>query len=69
MNVPEFFETVKRMRDAQKAYFKSRLPGDLVTAKKLESQVDLALRDGLQDDLKPTETQVSFLEDGHEEDQ
>ncbi len=68
MNDKEFFLTVKKMRDAQKLYFRSRLPGDLVTAKKLESQVDLALRDGLQDDRKPTETQASFLEDGHEED-
>lgn len=69
MNEKEFFLTVKKMREAQKAYFKSRLQGDLVNAKKLESEVDLALRDGLQDESKPKETQASFLEDGHEKDQ
>jgi len=39
MNEIEFRGLVKAMLDAQAVYFKSRKPSDLITAKKLESQV------------------------------
>jgi hypothetical protein len=40
----EFVDLVKRMRDAQRAYFRDRTIGQLREATKLEEQVDKALR-------------------------
>ena len=40
MDAKEFFETVKKMRTAQKDYFQTRRNEDLKTAKALEKQVD-----------------------------
>jgi hypothetical protein len=40
----EFVDLVKRMRDAQRAFFKNRNVADLRDATKLEEQVDKALR-------------------------
>lgn len=39
----EFLELVRRLRAAQKAYFKDRKQSDLIESKKLEKQVDQAL--------------------------
>lgn len=36
----EFYKLVQEMRDAQKAYFRTRLPEVLQRSKKLEAQVD-----------------------------
>jgi hypothetical protein len=57
MNTQEFFELVKKMRAAQKLYFRSRLQGDLMTAKRLEGEVDAVIGRGL------TSTTVSAEEE------
>lgn len=40
MNAKEFFYLTAQMREAQKAYFKSRDPLTLRAARKLENEVD-----------------------------
>lgn len=40
MSDPDFRDLVRRMRAAQKAYFKSRDGGDLAESKRLEKLVD-----------------------------
>ena len=44
MNVPEFVDAVRRMRAAQKQYFKLKDYTSLYEAKKLEAEVDKMLR-------------------------
>lgn len=43
MNVKEFFDLTRKVRAAQKTYYKSRLQGDLIVSKQLESQLDKAI--------------------------
>jgi hypothetical protein len=43
----EILDLVTRMRDAQKTYFRTRTPVDLMRSKDLEKQVDKALSDRL----------------------
>lgn len=45
MTPQQFIDLVCRMRTAQKAYFRTRSYGDLDESKKLEREVDQALRD------------------------
>lgn len=45
MSPKDFIDLVCRMRSAQKQYFRTRSYGDLDESKKLERQVDQALRD------------------------
>lgn len=40
MNIDQYAKTVRRMREAQRAYFKDRTNGRLQTAKELEAIVD-----------------------------
>ncbi len=40
MDSKTFFDTVVRMREAQKAYSKSRRPCDLQRSKQIEKQID-----------------------------
>lgn len=40
MNLDQYAKTVRRMREAQRAYFKDRTSGRLQTAKELEAIVD-----------------------------
>ena len=40
MNAREFFDTVAKMRHAQKQYFKTRLAEWLIESKDLEKKVD-----------------------------
>lgn len=40
MSPKEFFDTVVKMREYQKRYFKARLPVDLKESKRLEKIVD-----------------------------
>ncbi len=40
MNAKEFFDTVAKMREAQKNYFKTRTSQYLTLSKKLEKEVD-----------------------------
>jgi len=47
MNITEFVDKVREMRQAQKTYFKTRLQGDLIKSKQLESIVDKALAEGV----------------------
>ena len=47
MNMIEFIEKVRLMRQAHNAYFRSRLQSDLVSAKRLEKEVDAALEEGV----------------------
>jgi len=47
MNTVEFTQIVRRMRAAQKAYFKGLKKEDLIAAKMLEAEVDKALKDGV----------------------
>jgi hypothetical protein len=47
MNIVEFVKAVRKMRSAQKAYFKTGLQSDLVAARQLEAVVDKALADGV----------------------
>lgn len=53
MNVSEFTRLVEEMREAQKAWFKNRLRGDLIRSKDLERRVDKALADGLVSSVEP----------------
>lgn len=48
MSPKQFIDLVCRMRTAQKAYFRTRSYGDLDESKKLEQEVDKALRDFLE---------------------
>lgn len=45
MSPKEFIDLVCRMRTAQKAYFRTRSLADLDESKKLEREVNQALRD------------------------
>lgn len=45
MSTQQFIDLVCRMRTAQKAYFRTRSYGDLEESKKLEQEVDKALRE------------------------
>ena len=45
MSFQQFINLVCRMRSAQKQYFRTRSFGDLDESKKLEREVDQALRD------------------------
>ena len=45
MTAQQFFDLVCRMRSAQKQYFRTRSYDDLEESKKLEREVDQALRD------------------------
>jgi hypothetical protein len=47
MNTLEFVALVREMRDAQKEFFKRRLPVDLARAKAAERDVDAALNLGV----------------------
>jgi hypothetical protein len=48
MDTEDFIEMVRCMRAAQKAYFKDgRKQSDLIESKRLEKQVDEALRQGV----------------------
>lgn len=47
MDAPEFVILVREMRAAQKAFFKSRLPGDVAKAKDFEKRCDKALDEGV----------------------
>ena len=51
MNVSGFIKLVSEMRAAQIAYFKSRLPRDIVNAKDLERRVDRAIKEGIVFDM------------------
>ncbi len=55
MSYAEFVQLVRQMREAQRAYFKSRLVGDLQISKRLERQVDEAVKRfmGETPDLQP----------------
>lgn len=44
MTTGEFADLVQKMREAQKAYFLSRSPSCLNVSKRLEAQVDKALK-------------------------
>jgi len=74
MNVSQFVKTVKEMRDAQKAYFKSRLRTDLIHSKELEKRVDDAISEGVVFDLdievmsnEPEQGNLFQMEDENEE--
>lgn len=43
----EIIKLAQKMRSAQKAYFKSRMYGDLELSRKLERQLDKAIEDFL----------------------
>lgn len=45
MTHEQFAELVRAMREAQKAYFKTKYRDDLIASKKLEERVDKALKD------------------------
>ena len=47
MNIEQFVSKVREMRKAQKDYFKGRMTGDLMLAKRLEREVDEALAEGV----------------------
>lgn len=65
MRAEKFIELVAAMRTAQKDYFKNRLQLELIKSKRLESEVDKALRDGVtMADQQPAEVQGKLLEDG-----
>ena len=40
MNARQFYDTVVKMREAQKEYFKYRLSSDLNKSKRLEKEID-----------------------------
>jgi hypothetical protein len=43
MDIKEFAQFVKNMRDAQKAYFRDRKPSDLQNSKMYEKAVDQSI--------------------------
>jgi hypothetical protein len=47
MRVIEFIHLVRRMRVAQKAYYRNRLQADLIASKMFEAEVDKALKAGI----------------------
>jgi hypothetical protein len=47
MNAYDFVKLVRRMRSAQKAYFKARMQNNLILSKQLEKEVDQALDEGI----------------------
>jgi hypothetical protein len=47
MNIIEFVETVRKMRSAQKNYFKTRNRDFLIESKQLETAIDKALAEGV----------------------
>lgn len=51
MDLLQLAQKVQEMRDAQKAYFMFRKSSDLMNSKKLEQQVDTAIKDLLSRDL------------------
>lgn len=62
MELTQYAKTVRRMREAQRAYFKDRTSGRLQTAKEMEAIVDRETAQILKD--YPTEqppTQTSLL--------
>lgn len=66
MCMDEFIKLCKEMRDAQKAFFKSRLPGDVARAKDFEKRLDKAIEEGVTFDIsapdEPTEKQIGLFE-------
>lgn len=44
MNAREFFELTAKVRDAQKAYFATRMPDDLRKSKRLETELDREIK-------------------------
>lgn len=44
MNAREFFDTVAKMREAQKSYFRTRSKSSLEKSKELEKKVDDEIR-------------------------
>ena len=61
MKAGDFFELTRKTRTAQKLYYKTRLQGDLITAKQLESELDKALLAGKvePDEQKPAAERLS----------
>lgn len=47
MEARAVIDLVAKMREAQRAYFRTRSPADLERSKSLEKRVDIALRDYL----------------------
>jgi hypothetical protein len=47
MQLQEFLNAVKQMRDHQKAYFKERKQSDLIASKEFEGVVDRGLKEGV----------------------
>ena len=43
MDIDDFIDLVRRMRAAQKAFFKKRKQSDLIESKRLEKEVDQTL--------------------------
>jgi hypothetical protein len=71
VNAEAFVILVDLMRNAQRAYFKSRYQKDLIRSKQLERQVDQALEKGISFPSEPDEdTQIGmFVEADHDEEQ
>lgn len=44
MNAESFFDLVKRMRQAQKMYFETRLRTHLIDSKRLEKSIDAEIK-------------------------
>lgn len=62
MNAEQFIELVRKMRQAQNAYYRQgRKQSDLIASKQLEKEVDRALLDGIS---FPAETTLEEM-DGH----
>lgn len=54
-----FMSAVAIMREAQKTYFRTRSSGDLAAAKRLETEVDEAIKNHTAK-TKPGQTELSF---------
>lgn len=64
MKAKEFFEMVRKVRAAQKTYYKSRLQGDLIASKQLESQLDKAIESVIKDGgLEPDDVHAAHRMD------
>lgn len=60
MEVNEFVNTVRKMREAQNTYFHFRKQSDLIVSKRWEKLVDQALKDGITNEIAVEEKQIEW---------
>lgn len=67
MKAGDFFELTRKTRASQKLFYKTRLQGDLIKAKQLESELDKALLVGKVEPDEPKPAAELLSEDKYKE--